>query len=190
MVKVMEILQAIQNRRSIKSFTPRPISREEIETVLDAAIHAPNHRMTEPWEFLVLGDEAKRAYGAVLGRRRSSKVEDPDAAAAVREKAIRGITSVPAIVAVTTRLDENPEIREEDYAATYMAIQNMLLAATARGLGTHVKTGAIMDDPELREALGVGEDRRIVALVWLGEPEEVPEPKPRTPATEKTRWLP
>lgn len=185
----MELFQAIQNRRSIKKFTARPVSREEIAELLEAAVLAPNHRMTEPWGFLVLGPEARRAYGEVLGGRRAKKVEDPEAAAAVREKAVREMVAVPSIIVVTTRLDENPEIREEDYAATYMAVQNLLLAATARGLGTHVKSGAVMDDPALRAALGVEEGRRIVALVFLGEPEEVPAAKVRAPASEKTRWL-
>jgi len=187
---VMDVFEAIRARRSVKRFLPRPLRRDEIEALLDVAVHAPNHRMTEPWGFLIFGDEAKRAYATVLGGRKARRVEDPDAAAAVREKVLREILAVPAIVAVTTRLDENPEIREEDYAATYMGVQNLLLAATARGLGTHLKTGAVMDDPELRRALGIEDDRRIVAIVYIGEAEEVPPPRPRTPAAEKTRWLP
>ncbi len=186
----MNLLDALRNRRSIKKFTSRPMTRADIEPLLDAAVLAPNHRMTEPWGFLVLGEGARRSYGQVLGGRRAQRVEDPEAAAAVREKSIREMVSVPAIVAVTTRLDENPEIREEDYAATFMAIQNFVLAATARGFGTHIKTGAVMADPALRAALGVEEGQRIVALIFLGEPEEVPAPKNRTPAAEKTVWLP
>jgi nitroreductase len=94
------------------------------------------------------------------------------------------------MVAVTQRLADDPEIREEDFAATFMAIQNLCLAAAARGLGTHIKTGAVLGDAPLREALGVGEGERIVAVVQLGEPEEVPAPKAREPAEAKTRWLP
>lgn len=185
----MDVFEAIESRRSTKAFTDREITREEIERLLETVVHAPNHRMTEPWGFLVLGEEAKRAYGQVLGGRRARRIEDPEAAKAVLEKTVRRMESVPVIIAVTTRLDENPEIREEDYAATYMGIQNLLLAATAQGLGTHVKTGAVMDDPALREALGVPEDRRIVALIDLGEPAETPDAKPRTPATRLTEWL-
>ncbi|HEX7119283.1 MAG TPA: nitroreductase [Longimicrobiales bacterium] len=186
----MDVFDAIKARRSVKRFTDRPVPRGEIERLLQVATLAPNHRMTEPWGFRVLGAEAKRAYGRVLGRRKARRVEDAEAAQAVREKVLRETAAVPAIVAVTMRLDENPEIREEDYAATYMGIQNLLLAATAIGLGTHVKTGAVMDDPELRDALAVPSDRRVVALVHLGEAAEVPPPRPRTPATERTTWLP
>jgi len=70
-----------------------------------------------------------------------------------------------------------------------MAIQNMLLVATSRGLGSHIKTGKVMDEPDVREALGVPEDRRIVAVIYIGEQADTPQPKPRTPAREKTRWL-
>jgi nitroreductase len=186
----VEIFEAIRQRRSIKRFTDRPVTREEIERLLEVVTLAPNHRMTEPWGFIVLGEEAKQAYGRVLGRRKSRRVEDAEAAAAVRDKVLREMTAVPAIIAVTMYLDENPEIREEDYAATYMGIQNLLLAALDLGLGTHVKTGAVMDDPELREALAVSSDRRVVALIHIGEPAEIPAQKPRTSAAERTTWLP
>jgi nitroreductase len=186
----MSLLDAIENRRSIKKFTSRAVTRAEIEALLDAAILAPNHGMTQPWGFIVMGEEARRAYGEVLGGRRASRIEDPEAAATVRERSVRGMVETPAIIAVTMHLDEDPETLEEDYAATFMAIQNMLLAAVARGLGTQIKTGAVMADPALRAALGVEEGRRIVALVFVGEPAEVPAAKSRVPAAEKTVWLP
>lgn len=186
----MDVLEAIQTRRSIKVFTDRPITREEIESLLEAAVLAPNHRLTEPWGFLVLGERAKRAYATVLAGRKARRAADAEAAAAVHERVVRKTVAVPAIIAVTMRLAEDPEVREEDYAATYMAVQNLLLAATARGLGTHVKTGAVMEDPEFRTALDVPSDQRVVALVFVGVPAEVPARKARTPATERTRWLP
>lgn len=185
----MHVMEAIENRRSIKKFTARAITRADIEPLLEAAVLAPNHGMTEPWGFIVMGEAARRAYGEVLGARRSARIEDPALAATTVERAVKSAVETPAIIAVTVALDDDPETREEDYAATYMAIQNMTLAAVANGLGTHVKTGAIMDDPRLREALGVDEGRRIAALVFVGEPAEIPAPKERAPAAEKTVWL-
>jgi len=180
---------AIRARRSVKAFTDRPVPREVVEELLELAVLAPNHRLTEPWGFLVLGPEAKRALGRVLGRRKARKVADPAAAEAVRAKVEREVLAVPVILAVTCAEAEDPEVRAEDSAATFMAIENLLIAAAARGLGTHLKTGAVMDDPELRAALGVEAGRRIVAQIYLGEPAERPAPRPRTPAAEKTRWL-
>lgn len=186
----MDIFDAIESRRSIKNFTDRPVSDEAIQQLLSMAVLAPNHRMTEPWRFYVLGPEARGAYGAALGARKAKRVDDEDAAAAVIAKVEKTHRELPAMMAVSMILDGNPEIREEDYAATYMAIQNLCLAACAMGLGTHVKSGAVMDDPRARAALGVDDDERIVATIHMGIPAEVPTPKERRDAADFTTWVP
>lgn len=185
----MELLDAIRQRRSIKEFTSRPVEREAIEALLEAAVQAPNHRMTEPWRFYVLGPEARRAYGEALGARKARKVDDPDAAAAVLEKVATEQEELPAMLAVSMVLSDDPQIREEDYAATFMAIQNLSLAALELGLGTHIKTGAVMDDPRARAAVGVADGERIVATIPLGTPAAIPDPKPRRPARDFTSWV-
>lgn len=186
----MTILEAIESRRSIKEFTDREVSRREIEQLLDAAVRAPNHRATEPWRFYVLGPEARRGYGAALGARKAKRVEDPEAAAAVRKKVEDKHAELPAMLAVAMVLNDDPEIREEDYAATFMAIQNLSLAAHGMGLGSHIKTGGVMDDPRSRTAVGVPDGQRIVATIEIGEPAGVPDAKERRPASELTTWVP
>lgn len=186
----MDTFDAIRSRRSIKTYEDRPVSDEAIRQLLSMAVLAPNHRMTEPWRFYVLGPEARAAYGAALGARKAKRVDDAEAAEAVQRKVAESHRDLPAMLAVSTVLDDDPEIREEDYAAAYMAIENLCLAATAVGLGTHVKSGGVMDDPRARQAVGVGEDERIVATISLGEPAEVPSPKKRTEASELTTWVP
>jgi len=186
----MDIFEAISTRRSIKAYTDRPISDEEVRRMLAAAVHAPNHRMTQPWRFYVLGPEARAGYGRALGHRKAKRVDETEAAAAVVAKVEASHRALPAMLAVSMMLDESPEIREEDFAATYMAIQNLSLAAHALGLGTHVKTGAIMNDPAARHAVGVSDDERIVATLSLGEPADLPPAKARQDATELTRWVP
>lgn len=186
----MTTLEAIESRRSIKEFAARPVTRERLERLLEAAVQAPNHRLTQPWRFYVLGPEARRAYGAALGARKAKRVEDPEAARQVVEKVERTHVRLPAMLAVSVVLDDDPEIREEDYAATFMAIQNLSLAAVAIGLGTHLKTGAVMQDPRARDAVGVPEGERIVAIVEIGEPAATPEAKQRRPSSELTTWVP
>jgi nitroreductase len=158
--------------------------------LLDAAAQAPNHRLTQPWRFYVLGPEARRAFGQVLGRRKAKRVEDPAAAATVVAKVADTQAALPAFLVVATVLDENPEIREEDYAATMMAVQNLCLAAQDAGLGTHIKSGAVMDDPDARAVFGVRDGERVVAMIELGEPARVPDPKSRKSASEFTTWVP
>lgn len=186
----MRVSEAIQNRRSIKRFTDRPVSRDEIETVLAAAALAPNHRLTLPWRFYVLGPEARYAYGLALGDRKARKLTDPDAAKALRETVGAEHRALPCMLAVAVVTHDDPEIREEDYAAAMMGIQNIALAAMELGLGTHVKTGGVMSDSKARAAVGVAEDQRIVAIVNLGEPADVPPAKLRRPAPEHTTWMP
>ena len=185
----MTIYEAIVTRRSVKEFTERPVTREEIERLLDVVVHAPNHRLTEPWRFYVLGPAARRAYGAVLGGRKARRIEDAEAAAAVLEKVAERHARLPAMLVVSVILDDNPEIREEDFAAVYMGIQNLSLVAGSMGLGTHLKTGAVMDDPGAREVVGVPEGERIVCVVEVGEPARVPDAKPRRSASESTTWV-
>jgi nitroreductase len=186
----MKATDAIQQRRSIRKFTDRAVERGEIERMLEAAVLAPNHRLTQPWRFYVLGPESRRAYGAALGDRKARKVEDPEAAALVREKVAGEHAALPGMIVVAMVQSADPEIREEDYAAVMMAVQNLSLEAADLGLGTHIKSGAVMDDPAARIAAGVADGERIVAVVNVGEPAEVPAPKDRAPAATFTHWLP
>jgi nitroreductase len=186
----MNISDAVRARRSIKEFTARPVGRDQIEQMLDAAVQAPNHRMTEPWRFYVLGAEARRAYGAALGARKAKKVEDPAAAADVIRKVEEKHAALPAMLAVSVVLADDAEVRDEDIAATYMAIENLMLVAPSLGLGTHLKTGAVMNDPKARAAVGVPDGERILATIEVGEPVAPPSPKARKPASAMTRWVP
>ncbi len=186
----MHTHDAIKARRSVKKFTERAVTRGEIETLLAAAALAPNHKLTLPWRFCVLGPDARFAYGAALGARKAKKIEDPAAGAELIERIGAEHRALPGMIAVAVVNTENAEQREEDYAAAMMAVQNISLAAVALGLGTHIKTGAVMADPAARAATGVSDDQRIVAIVNVGEPLESVPPKPRTPASEFTTWMP
>jgi nitroreductase len=102
------MFEAIQGRRSIKSFKPKPVDRAQLERLLELAALAPNHRMTEPWRFIVMGPEAKRGYGEIKGKIRAAKTEDPVAALAVFDKTVAQMEAVPAMVAFVQRLAANP----------------------------------------------------------------------------------
>ena len=186
----MRASEAIRARRSIKRFADRPVSRAEIETVLDAAVLAPNHRLTNPWRFYVLGPESRAAYGLALGNRKAKKLTDPAAAQTMRDTVAAEHRALPGMIAVAVVSADDAEQREEDYAATMMAVQTLCLAATELGLGTAIKTGAIMNDPAARAAAGVSDGERIVAVVNVGVPAEIPAAKARHPASQVTVWRP
>jgi nitroreductase len=181
---------AIRERRSIKRFTGREVTRAEIEELVAAATLAPNHRLTNPWRFYVLGPDAREAYGRALGERKAKKQPDPEKAAALRDTVAAEHRALPAMIAVAVVEATDPEQRDEDYAATMMGVQNLMLRAMEMGLGTSIKTGGVMSDPAARAAVGVPDGQRIVAVVNVGEPAEVPPPKARQSAAELTTWRP
>src|SRR5262245_38218784 len=186
----MSLQEAILSRRSIKRFTTREVTREEIEGLIQAAVHAPNHKLTQPWRFYVLGPAARRAYGVALGNRNGKKAPDSNSAREIVEKTAEEHVVLPAMIAVAMTLAENPEVREEDFAATFMAVENLALAAHGIGLGTHIKTGAVLDDPAARAAVGVADGERIIATVHLGEPAEQPPLRHRIQGSQVTTWVP
>lgn len=185
----MKVSDAISQRRSIKKFQERAVTREDIEALLDAAVLAPNHKLTQPWRFYVLGPQARRQYGLALGDRKAKKLPDADAANAVREKTAAEYEAFPALIAVAMAVAESPETREEDYAAVMQAVGNITLMAMERGLGTHIRTGAVMDDPAARAAVQAREGERIIAIVAVGVAAETPPPKSRQGASAVTVWV-
>lgn len=186
----MTVLEAIRARRSVPRLRPDPVPREVIEQMLEAAVWAPNHRLTEPWRFYVLAADGKRRFAEIRGRLRATAFADPGAPEAVRavERVYQDTLATPALIVPTVHLAADDVQREEDLAATFMAIQNLLLAATELGVGTYLRTGAILQAPEFRSLLGLEDDRRILAVIYVGYPAEVPQ-KRRTPAADRTVWL-
>src|SRR3954465_13622722 len=118
----MKLTETIGQRRTIKRFTERAVTRAEIEQILTAATLAPNHKLTNPWRFYVLGPEARHAYGLALGVRKAKKIEDPEAAQRMRDTVAAEHRALPTMLAVAVVNSDNLETREEDYAATMMAI--------------------------------------------------------------------
>jgi nitroreductase len=184
----MDVIDAIRARRSIKRFTSQAVTREQVETLLDTATLAPNHRLTQPWRFYVLGPGARHAYGLALGERKARKQPDAESGRMLKEAVAREHLDLPCMIAVAVVQTEDPEIAREDFAAAMMAVQNLSLAAVDLGLGTHIKTGGVMEDDAARTAAGVADTERIVAIVNLGTPADVPPPKSRTAATGLTTW--
>jgi nitroreductase len=188
----MDAHDAIARRTSTRTFRPDRVPRYVIERLLAAAVRAPNHKLTEPWRFAVLTGEAKRRYAEIRRAHRAKKFEgrsDEQAARAI-EKTYREHVETPAFIVVMCQVSDDPVTREEDFGATMMAIENLLVAAAADGIGTYMRTGGIMEHPDLKALVGVPERYRIVAIVSLGYLAGEPEPTlRRKPLSELTSWL-
>lgn len=183
-------MQVIRDRRSQKTFKDRPVSADDIRTLLDAAVLAPNHKMTQPWSFAVLGRLARKSYGEIRAALKLREEIEAAGAQEKREKIIAETAAVPAVIVVMQKLEGDAHRKREDYAAVFMAIENILLVATSMGLGSKVHTGDVLNAPPMRELVKAEENEQIVAIIHLGEPAEEMKAKVRIPATDKTRWIP
>ena len=184
------VVEAIRSRRSIPRMKPDPVPRDLLERLLDAAVWVPNHRLTEPWQFFVLEDEAKKRFAQIRQEFRRGQLPNPQApeVKAALDKVYEDTVKTPVIIAVTSSVADDPVTREEDAWAAFGAAYAFMLAAWAHGVGTYFRTGAMRDDPALRELLGLPENHRVIGIIYAGYPAEVPQ-KRRTPAHEKTRWI-
>jgi nitroreductase len=164
---------AIRARRTHKQFGTTPVDDATLRELLDLARLAPNHRLTEPWRFRVLGPETRARLDELVGEKEAAK-----------------LGRAPTLVLVTARLSHEPEAAEEDLHATAAAVQTILLAATARGLASYWRTPAAFRSDEVRTLLAVEPSERFVALVHLGPPAGDPPAKERLPVDSIARWLP
>jgi nitroreductase len=187
----MDAIDAIQRRTSVRRFRPDPVSRDTIERLLDCAVRAPNHKLTEPWRFAVLTGEARSRYAEIRAGHRLKRFTDPGSAEARAgaDKVRREALGTPAFVVISCAVSPDEITREEDYASAMMATANLMIAAEALGLGTYLRTGGIMRDPALAELAGLTEGFRIVGVLSLGYPSEPEPPHRRRPAAEVTRWV-
>ena len=187
----MDAITAIHRRTSVRRFRPEPVPRETIETLLEAAVRAPNHKLTEPWRFVVLTDAARDRFAELRARQRLARFPDPasEEAQSASDKLRKETEQTPALIVVMCAVSPDPKTREEDYAAAMMATANLLIAAASLGLGTYLRTGSIMQDPEVTALAGLEAGFRIVGIVSVGYPEADESPRRRRPAGELTRWV-
>lgn len=186
----MSVLDAIRGRRSVPKLKPDPIPRALIETLLDAAVWSPNHKVTEPWRFYVLEGESKRRFAEIRRDFRRTRLPNPDAPEVqpALAKVVTETVATPVIIAVTSHLADDAETREEDLWAAYGAAYAFMLGAWSEGIGTYFRTGVLREMPRLRALLGLADDERLIGVIFAGYPAEVPQRR-RTPASEKTVWL-
>jgi nitroreductase len=158
----MQVDEAIRGRRTHKSFAPEPVPRAELEELFDLARFAPNHHLTQPWRFRVLGPEALARLKEAAGTVEAPKLD-----------------RAPTLVVASARLTGAQQQDEEDVCATAAAVYAVLLAAHARGLASYWRTPAVLRTREGREAVGVPDGERVLGLVHLGRPVTQPAGKER-----------
>ncbi|HEX2880987.1 MAG TPA: nitroreductase [Polyangiaceae bacterium] len=185
------IRSAMTERTTVHDYAASPVEIDVVNRALGVALAAPNHRMTEPWRFTVVGRETREPLVAISielkGQKSGGKV-DPSTASSVRDKMLN-----PAWLVVVSQVrNANPSVAREDYAAIACAIQNLMLSLHADGIGTKWSTGAVATDPRSYQHLGIDAEReQIVGFVWVGLPAKPPLKVPRKLSLQAvTRYLP
>ena len=188
----MEISEAIAKRQSIGRIKQDPVPKEQIEQVLESAIHAPNHKITEPWRFHVFVGKGRGEFARARAEMARLMAEDegeeeeliPGRVSRERKKAFRS----PVVIAVISLAGRDEVETLENYGACCAAVQNMQLTAHSLGLGSIWRTGPVAYHPHMREFFGLVEGDRIVAYLYVGYPNMGERPRRRRPAAERTVW--
>lgn len=173
----MDVNEAIRTRRTIAKYLPDPVPPDTLERVLGAGIWAPNHHLTEPWRFVILGPETQRQLAGRFAELKAAKapLEDGERRGRILEEHQRKFSKIPVIVAVATSCEGEEERRREDYAATACAVQNIQLAAWSEGIGVKWSTAGIIRDPLAYRLLDIDPTGfEIIGLLFMGFPAEIP----------------
>jgi len=190
----LSLEQAIAGRRSVRQFAKRTVEAEAIEAVIAAACLAPAPHHTRPWRFVVLSSEARATLAAAMGRawRRDLRRDgvDEERIEALLERSRGQIMVAPALILVGFLADAQrtwPDRRRRRSEAmmfaqsTGAALQNLMLAAHGRGLGSYWISAPLFCPQAVRRALDLPPEFEAQALVALGYPRPGSEPPPRPP---------
>jgi nitroreductase len=171
----MYVEDAIRSRRTHKAYGPEPVERATLDELFELARWAPNHHLTNPWRFRVLGPSSLSALKA------AADALDPGSGAK--------LDRAPTLVAVSVTQAGDPVADEEDALAGAVAAYIVLLAAHARGLAGYWRTPAVLRSAEGRAALAVDDDERMLGLLHLGHARQEQRTPDREPVDAVVSYL-
>jgi nitroreductase len=178
----------IQGRRSVypNQYNGKPVEKEVVERLLQAANHAPTHKKTEPWRFKVLQGKSQQELGEFLQKKYLETNQNPKNFRA--KKLLENPAKAGAIIAICMQRDPEERLPEwEEIAATSMAVQNMWLCATEIGLGAYWSSPGLIR--YMDEFFDLEEGERCLGFFYLGYYDEPVEEVPRGAISDKTQWL-
>ena len=159
----------IRTRRTHKAYGPDPVPRETLLELFELARWAPNHRLTNPWRFRVIGPDALQTLKAAAEAHKPGSASKLDRA--------------PTLIAVSAKQSGDAERRHEDVLATAVAAYIVLLGAHARGLAAYWRTVPVLP------ALGLPDDELPIGLLYLGTPRQEQRVPDRAPVEEIAFFL-
>lgn len=169
--EVVPVADLIRGRRTINLFEPDAVAADVLLDAIDLARWAPNHRLTEPWKFYLLGKTSRSAAIECW-----AEYEAETKGEAARDARRQRLEAIPGHFVLTSKRDDDDVIDLENYAACCCAAQNLMLYLWQRGVGAKWTTGAITRESRLYETLDIDElSERIVGYFWYGIPKIVGE---------------
>jgi len=185
----MELRQLIRERRSVHRFQDREVPVELMMELLDTAVWAPNHRMTQPWRFIISSGDGRKATAEACRTMNERWEWDPQKKQATGEKYYKKIMSNPMIITVVMKENPYVQVREEDYASTSIVIHNLSLLAWEQGIGMVWETYPWLHEEVFRNAVGIQPGERAIGNLHVGYPAGIPHATPRVPASERITLL-
>lgn len=169
----MDVGEAVRRRRTHKQYGSQPVDEATIRELVDLARYAPNHKLTQPWRFRILGPATRARLEAVSGEKEAVKLR-----------------RAPTLLLATAVLSGDEHVDREDLLATGCAVYAVLLGATERGLASYWRTPEALRRPEARSMLGLSGDEQVVALIHLGPVVSEPPEKERASLDDVLTRLP
>jgi nitroreductase len=164
----VDVEQAIRSRRTVKAFAPEPVGRETLEELFELARWAPNHNLTNPWRFRVLGPRSLAELKRAAAELAAADADSAEEAMKLGEVAAAKLDRAPTLVVCSALRSDDPVQDDEDRYATACAAYVVLLAAHARGLAGYWRTPGVLRSEAGRLAVGLGPDEHFIGLLHLG----------------------
>jgi nitroreductase len=154
----MDVTTAVRTRRTHKAFGSQPVDRATLLELFELARWAPNHRLTNPWRFRVLGERSRSQLARV------AELAVPGSA--------RKLDRAPTLVVASVRPQGDPDEQREDLLAAAVAAYLVLLGAHARGLAGYWRTLPLLHTADGRAAVALPPDEQSIGLLHLGHPQQ------------------
>lgn len=173
--RTVAVAELLRGRRTVNLFEPEPVGTAVLLEAIELARWAPNHRLTEPWRFYILGPETTaRAVECWAGFEAETKGEAAGQARRAR------LAPIPGHFVVTSATSDDDVVDRENYAACCCAMQNLMLYLWQRGVGVKWTTGGITREQRLYDVLGIDSaHERVLGYFWYGSPKLVAPQKRR-----------
>jgi nitroreductase len=183
--ELREFGEVLRGRRTINLFLQTPVPAKLIRDAIEVATWAPNHHVTEPWAFYMLGTQT---MARCLDLVRDIVTAKKDTKAA--DFKVKSWSEKPGWLVVTCRRSNEPALQQEDLAACSAAVQNLMLYLWKAGVGSKWTTGDITRDPRFFDIVGIdAEQELVVGLICYGYPKVTPD-QARKPSTDVLTELP